>query len=381
MREFELLLHCARSRPDPDRIEELVDRGIDWRRLVGLAERNAVRPLLFRSLKSACWRSVPATIQVELEDFDRANIRKSLLFTGELLRLSSAFQRNGVAFAAFKGVALAQALYGDPASREFVDLDILVQESDLHDSEAVLAACGYRAAFQDRDYRSAFLSYHGQYGFYHRDAHVSVDLHWQLSGSGVAFPLQAKEIWRGLTEVTICGRKIPTFGRDELALFLAAHGTKEGWRSLVWVCDFAEFVHQNRDIDWERLLDRARRAHSSRSLLLAVFLASTLLDVCVSEKLLEEARRTPQIRALADEARNGLLGAAPVGQIAALLKKLDTHDRLIDRFIRVAKLVARRTVSDYQAVPLPANLWGFYWFLRPFRLAGKLARLIKAEAA
>ena len=26
----------------------------------------------------------------------------------------------------------------------------------------------------------------------------------------------------------------------DLALFLAAHGTKKGWRSLIWVCDFAE---------------------------------------------------------------------------------------------------------------------------------------------
>ena len=109
------------------------------------------------------------------------------------------------------------------------------------------------------------------------DTGISVDLHWRLSSKGVAFPLQLAEIWSKLEKVTIAGRTVLTLAHDDLALFLAAHGTKEGWRSLIWVCDFAEFLRKYQDIDWVAVLDRAQRSHSSRPLLLAIFLASDLL--------------------------------------------------------------------------------------------------------
>ena len=33
--------------------------------------------------------------------------------------------------------------------------------------------------------------------------------------------------------------------RNEMALFLAGHGTKEGWRCLGWVGDFAMFIEKH----------------------------------------------------------------------------------------------------------------------------------------
>src|SRR5262249_56355854 len=126
--------------------------------------------------------------------------------------------------------------------------------------------------------RSAFLSYQGQYAFRNKQTGFSVDLHWRLSGKGELFALSTEKIWSRLEQVTMCGRTVLTLAHDDLALFLAAHGTKEGWRSLIWVCDFAELLRKYQDIDWVAVLDRAHRSHSSRSLLLATDLAPTLFD-------------------------------------------------------------------------------------------------------
>ena len=110
--EFQLLLYCARSRPDAGSVRDLVSKGIDWQILLKLAAQHCVRPMLLQTLKSVCWDAVPQKIQLELTLFNKANVQKNLLFTGELLRLLDLFQQNGIPIATFKGPVLAHSVYG-----------------------------------------------------------------------------------------------------------------------------------------------------------------------------------------------------------------------------------------------------------------------------
>ncbi len=376
-REFQLLLYCARSHPDARSVRDLVNEGIDWQILLKLAAHHCVRPMLLQTLKSVCWDAVPQKIQFELTLFNKANVQKNLLFTGELLRLLGLFQQNAIPIAAFKGPVLADSVYGDISLREFSDLDVIVHEADLSKAEDILTARGYQADFPDRHYRSAFLSYQGQYALRHSNTGISVDLHWRLSGRGVPFPLQLAEIWPRLEQVMIADRTVPTVAHDDLALFLAGHGTKEGWRSLIWVCDFAEFLRKYQDIDWVAVLDRAQQSHCSRSLLLAIALASTLLDAPAPAALVDRAWKNSAIRALAQEAKLRMLHTVPEGELGEFLNDLNTADRLTQRLRRVAILLTTRTVGDYKAFPLPKSLWGLYYFTRPFRLASKVPEMIR----
>src|SRR5262245_56636798 len=376
-REFQLLLYCATSQPHAGRIKDVVQEGIRWQALVKLGQQHGIRPILHQTLKSVCWDFVPQPIQRELEHLYRTNVQTSLLFGGELLRLLSAFQQNGIPLAALKGAVLAELLYGDLALREFSDLDIIVQEADMSKAEDILTAWGYQADFPDRDFRSAFLSYQGQYAFRNQQTGLVVDLHWRLSSKGEAFPLKSEEIWPRLGQVTISGRTVPTLALDDLALFLAAHGTKEGWRLLKWICDFAELLRKCEDVDWTAVLDRAERANSSRPLLLAVALASTLLDAPTPPVLIAKARNNAAIRALADKAQLRMLRTAPGGELRAFLDGLKTHDRMRHRLWPIGALLTTRTVGDHRAMPLPKSLWRLYYVTRPFRLATKAMTLLQ----
>lgn len=376
IREFQILLHCATSRPDATHVRELIHKGVDWHIVLKLAEQHGVRPILFRSLKSLCWDAVPKDTQLGLDRFNKVNLQNNMLFTGALLRLINSFRENAIPVAAFKGPVIAEAVYGDLSFREFYDVDVVVQESNICEAEDILTAFGYQADFPDRDFRSAFLSYQGQYPFRNRDTGISIDLHWQLSTKGLAFPLNSTEIWPRLEELTIFGHKVPTLARDDLALYLAAHGTKEGWRRLIWVCDFAQLLCKSQDTDWPAVLDRAHRSHSSRPLLLAIFLATTLLNAPAPKELVDKARNNSTVRALAEEARLRMLRTAPQGELREFLDSLNTHDRLRHRLWPVATLLTTRTVGDHQAMPLPKPLWGIYYITRPFRLAGKAVEMI-----
>src|SRR6516165_8764186 len=110
-REFQLMLACARSRPDAQSITELLRQNINWQALLRLARQHYVRPMLFKSLKSVSWDAVPQTTQIELERFNKTNVQKNLLFTAELLRLFDLFHQNQIPIATFKGPILAMSVY------------------------------------------------------------------------------------------------------------------------------------------------------------------------------------------------------------------------------------------------------------------------------
>jgi hypothetical protein len=318
-----------------------------------------------------CWAAVPQNTQLELTRFNKVNLEKNLRFTGELIRLIGLFQQNAIPIAAFKGPVLAYSVYGHLSLREFSDLDIMVHDADVPKAEGILTSCGYRADFTDRDYRSAFLSHQGQYAFRHPKTAISVDLHWRLLPKGVTFPLRSAEIWPRLGKVTIADRTIPTLADDHLALFLAAHGTKEGWRDLAWVCDFAELLRQRQDMDWVAVFRLSQRTHCSRSLLLATLLATTLLDAPAPPDLLHKARNKSAIRRLVEAAKLRMLRPEPEGELREFLHRLNIRDHLQHRLFCVATLLTTRTVGDYEAMPLPKLLWAIYYLTRPFRLAIK----------
>lgn len=329
---------------------------------------------MISSLKSACWDIVPALTQQELIQFQKENAGQNLYFAGELGRLFDAFEQERIAIVAFKGVVLAGQIYDDVTLRECSDLDILVHEEDEARAERILASAGYKPAVADRNFRSAFLDYHGQHSFFSTRTGITIDLHWRLSGRSTVYPFESA-FWRGLAPVTIGRREIATFAPADLALFLAAHGTKEGWARLKWVSDFARLLSTQHDLDWGEIFERARRFGCLRALLLAVKSANELLNAPAPLELLSMAQNDPAVRSLANDVRQTMLRAGPCDELAEFVRGLEAQDKFSSRLARVAAFLTTRTVGDHEAMPLPRPLWGLYYVTRPFRLALKGSRI------
>ena len=271
---------------------------------------------------------------------------------------------------------MAISLYGDISRREFNDIDLIVHEADVRAAESALQFCGYRAA-------------HGEQpriprGVPGLPATVHVQGSRILSSRSISigtspirvyrFPICASEIWDTLDKVRISDRTIPTLGPDVLAMFLAGHGTKEGWKSLGWVCDFAEFYRQHSDMNWIALWERADRKNSGRSILLGLSLAAKLLGVRVDTKLLEQAELNPAVRALVELAVHRMmhLTDAKNQNPETELTSLEMCETWFDKLNALWVLTSTRTTGDYEALPLPRPLWRLYHLTRPFRLARKV---------
>lgn len=365
---FDLL--CALVRPEVDTgfVRQTLGRKVPFGALLQAARDHSLRPQLIRALAGLGWEGVPAAQRSPLENFQQLHGALALGMAEQLGRVSDAMAAHGLRCGAFKGATLAVVLYGSLSAREYTDIDLIVPAEALDDAEDVLEALGYASDHDDRRFRRAFLGYQRQISFGH-PAQAAIDLHWDFTGIHLPFPLTPAEIWDSLETIKVGQHDVPAITGANLALLLAGHGTKERWRSLGWVVDFAVLVDRQRGLDWSTIYRHAQAAGCGDNVLLACTLAERLLGVGVPEALIGPLGRRTRVEALVsgmiDELRLGEEGRKK----GRNLVDIDLCDRRLDRIAASVKLALTPTISDYRAMPLPSSLWPLYRVTRPFRLA------------
>lgn len=356
--------------PDETRAREL-QRGLDWGIVSALAEVHSVRPHLYHALSN--WIGDECDWLRNRYGFNpKLQQAHALHLSAELISISRLLEAEKVRFASFKGPTLSILLYQDVARREYNDLDVVVHEDDVKKTEEALTKRGYRARHGDAAYRQAFVAYHGQYIF--DSEHALLDLHWRPSSRGVPFPLTFDEIWDSLDAVPFGGVKIPTLSADHLGLFLAGHGTKERWKSLAWVCDFADYVRVRPQIDWVQLWKRAAERNCGRPILVACSLASQLLAAPIDRELLSIGSCDEHVQAAVQAARQRLAYPPLEDPAKEELSALELCETSRQRLELLWDTVRTRTVGDFESIPLPPALWSLYYVIRPLRIGLKALR-------
>jgi hypothetical protein len=369
--EFDLLCAVVGPHPDLRLAREMLRGAIDFPALLELALEHRVRPRLLLGLSELSWEGVPAATRATLEDFRQRHVLRVLYLAEELGHLAEAFASGGIRFAAFKGAVLAVDLYGDLSQREYSDIDLVVPRSQVADAEAVLEKRGYVNRQGDRAFRKAFLAYQRQYSFIRTDIDAEIDLHWGFTIAQLPFPLRPDDVWSDLKSVRVGAHAISTLSDANLALLLAGHGTKEVWKTLGWICDFALLIDRRPDLDWAGLHERARRQGCGDTLLLGCALAAALLRTPVPRDLAGEMERSRRVRQITAAILTTLHGGLAAMSGRQNLKDLDLCDRRWDRLKAVIGIALTPTPGDYRALPLPPPLWRAYYLLRPVRLGAK----------
>ncbi|MEI6203510.1 MAG: nucleotidyltransferase family protein [Enhydrobacter sp.] len=370
--EFELLCLAVRPHRDDKRIREALHQKIDYARLLALVEGHRVRPALVEGFSGHSWDDCPREFRSSLDEFSRLHLVRMLTVASELRHVAQLFSSGGVRFASFKGPTLALSLYGNLAAREFGDIDIIVPERQLALAESLLISAGYFNGQGDRAFRQAFLRQQRQYAFSRDGAASDIDLHWSFSADPLPFPLEALRIWPNLISLDLGGQRIPILADEDLALLLAGHGTKEEWRSLGWVCDFATLAERRPELDWSRIYARASRQGSGISVLLAWAMVEELLEMPIPRALADSIGQSRQVGRLAARLVERLRTTFP-DQVERLpLEDGALCDRSFDRLRAGLKVALTPTAGDYDAWPLPPALWPLYRVTRPVRLAAGL---------
>jgi hypothetical protein len=258
-------------------IAALAASSIDWRYVWLQATRHGIRPLVYSNLRSL---NLAAN---GLEAF-RPEVREcaasGMYMFAELMKLLEIFERNGIRAIPFKGPILALTAFGDVSQREFSDLDVLIQEHDLHRACELLLNSGFRLT-SSLEWLAPYLAFGHELGFINAQGSYEVDLQWRFGKKWLSFPITPASMWSRTERSSIAGHAFLQPCPEDTLLILCGHGYRHCWSHLKWIADISAFLHTfGPRLDWNGVVDHASRYGGRRLLGLGIWLAQQLGPVC-----------------------------------------------------------------------------------------------------
>lgn len=343
---------------------------IDWEAVLDSAHRHGVTPIVYRALRVTPAGLVPPDVLAALRRFHLENARRCLLLTGWLHRVVEGLAAAGVQAVPYKGPVLAALAYGNIASRQAGDLDLLIDPGNLATAKQALRGDGFRPQTPLETWQEHQLVRAAHpYTLVRDEERIVLELHWSVSprslsaGLGGIFPRERLE------EVAAAGTKFLTLPTDVLLIALCVHGAKHVWERLGWIVDVAELIARRPGLDWAGVLACAGETGHLRELLLGCLLARDLLGTDLPEALSRRVALDPTLPALAGvvSTQLGLAAQERLGIAETARFHLGVRGTWSDRFAYF-RFAMMPTVADWTAVPLPRWLAPLHYPLRVARL-------------
>jgi len=363
--EFELLCACCRAAHDCADLDDAICFRIDWDRMLRLASFHRVLPAVHATLKGRS--DVPASILSALDARFTSHIKRVLRFSAELAGIVRQSKKRGVEILCHKGPVLARQLYGDPAAREFGDLDFLVRPSDVRQARVILCELGYTPKLtlsgkQKREYlRTGY-----EYVFGSLAEPNLIELQWQVLPRFYAVDFHTESFFNRSTDIDFEGCRVRGLCNEDLLLVLCVHAAKHGWSHLGMLRDITAVCGQR--VDWAWVLEESSRFGILKILTTSLELAQNMLGL----KLPTEIRFPPAYSSentVAVLRRMNRAEEIRADSFQYFRITMNLREQWRDRLRFAWRLAATPTVSEWQTLDIPDLLFPFYRGIRAWRLA------------
>jgi Uncharacterised nucleotidyltransferase len=373
-RETQLLLCCARTHLSAayiDRIRLLLRPELNWASLISIAERAGLTPLVYEHLKRFESR-VPSLWLERLEKASRTSTTRSLYLTAEMARVVELLESRGVPAIPYKGPVLAMQAYGDVALRQFHDMDVIVPQERMAEAHTALQASGYRARFPwSHESNLPLVRIPGEYTYRGEGSDCLLELHTELTMRHFPERINLDALRERLVNVPLGGSQVKTFCVEDELVILAVHGAKDFWQKLGWVVDLSELISSAGRVNWDVVFETATALNAERMLLLALSLASDLLDTRLPVPVFEKIQNDRTVLSLTEQVERKLLAPRPAKW--NLAQRAWFRSRLVPGNIQgigyVARLAAQPAEDEWTAAH--GSVWSatMQAIARPFRMS------------
>jgi hypothetical protein len=374
--ELELVISCswmprvnsASFRlPKPGIVESL-----DWDEIVALVLHHGLIGQFLGMMGKSGGEGIPQGPKARLKSFRAKQMIRALGQVAELSRLGKLLAREGIPCTPLKGVALSQAIYGDPCVRSSLDLDILVLPEYIERTENILVQEGYRHTLRfhsmsERQKRYIIETLH-HHDYVNDERGIHVELHWR---SFLWQERQVASLWSASIPLTWDDVPLRQLSREDTILFLADHGARHGWHRLQWLSDLAMLLDGLPAETWISLYERALCFDLQRIIRQTAQLLEIFYGIKPPQRLREEAAADAVLQKLTPLVVSQLL--SPCAAIAGNAQRFAGFRRMIQlKQLKTAtplSAVLREVLishADFNELPLPDSLFWLYLPLRPY---------------
>ena len=367
--ETGLLVLASRPLATPADIADLhhlLAEPLDWTALVESALRHGVTAQVFARLLEVAESELPADIaQASRAHIEQLRTRNRELIV-ELVAILDAFEAASIDVIPLKGPVLAHLVYRDAAIRACRDLDFLVRRADVERALDVLRELAYRPYSGTPDLtarrETALQALYGQDALWRPGARAAVEPHWALVPGNLRLAIDHDGIWQRSRLIAFEGRNIRSLAPEDLVLGIAIHGGKDEWSKLQIVSDLAHAIVSVGELDWPRILARAKRERCLRILLTGMRLVERLMGLTLPSVMATACADNRGVDALAEAAANQIYTGGPTANsifdVSAFRFRL--HDRWGDRVRYVAATMLTPREHHFGIVKLPDRLFFLY---------------------
>ena len=212
---------------------------LDWERIIGLAQKTGVAPVLFAALKAKDVTPPPASAERIRKIYLTSAARNTRIFheVGKILR---ALQAANIPVVPLKGIWLAEWVYGNIALRSMGDVDLWVARSQLDAARQVMHSLGYSSRSKTNRPQALQDALVGETQMFKTNAPM-VELHWNV------FPGEWLRHTARIDEQVIWQRALP-HNRENVRRLSAED-------AIIHVCVHLAVNHQMSDAALRTLVD------------------------------------------------------------------------------------------------------------------------------
>jgi len=178
------LLLASRLYFSTSSIDELNDfiesHDIDWKLVKKIAKAHGIRPFIYHVIHKY-QLNVPADFKSNLEEDYSIALKRNMAEAVVSAKIAEGLTKLGVSVISYKGPLLALQYYENMAMRESVDIDFIVDPSDVAKIEDYFISCGYRPKETvPRSYLKLYLPFFRDIVYRIPGYNFNVEIHWAL---------------------------------------------------------------------------------------------------------------------------------------------------------------------------------------------------------
>ena len=373
--ELTFILKCIQNKvnaKEKTRIKSLANSNLNWDLVFEIAIKQRVLPILYKKIQTIIPGIVPDRIFTKFKNAYFNNTTRNLYLLSFLISCINILEKNNIKVLPFKGIVLAQDIYGDIALRSFSDIDILVNKENASKAWSLLLNNQFKPQLTlTEDQKKKYILSEDHIAFSKGKMHI--ELHWEMSGLYLSNPLTFEHVEKRLTTVHLHNKTISNLSPEDLLVYLCIHGTKHGWEYIEQVLSIAELIRINKDIDWNYVEKLVQTLHCKKMYSIGIFLSWKIFKAPLPEYRINELKNDQRVIKLSRQAALSMFENITGSKIKYKINRfslfhLMVRDSFTDMLRYGLRLIFRPTDKEWFYFPVPGSLSFLHYFLRPYRL-------------
>jgi hypothetical protein len=300
--EARLVLASAGQDTDVE-LQSLVSSGLDWGKVLWLAEQERATTVLWQRLSALGMPNVPAETAEQLQRMSMVSDFRMLYMHQRLQETVQRLAHEGIDVVLLKGAAVGESVYEKFTDRPMNDLDLLVPPDRAHAARESLLWAGWRGEMDERMARIYENHHHLPPLLDVSGTEAKLELHTSLFLEGHPFVLTAERVWEGRQPIDVGGVTTYVPSLNDMLLHACLHfGWSNQLRSGGWKTfrDVGQLASRP-EMDWPSFVALARESRASTICYWVFRLAAGQAGVVLPAEVLEAlgpGRPEPVLRRL-----------------------------------------------------------------------------------